>query len=76
MLVKISKGYQLTIPAFMRNRFGIKPETEVDVKIEGAKIVITPLDNFSMNDVFRRADRFKPHNLSPKRLQKFEDGLY
>ncbi len=76
MLVKISKGYQLTIPAGIRNKFGLKPGVDVEVNVKKNQIVITPLENVSIEDVFRRADTFKPHNLSPHDLEKMEDDLY
>ena len=76
MLARISKGYQLTIPAAMRNKFRLKPGTEVDVHVKKNKIVITPLENISIEDVFKRADRFKAHNLTPEDLEKMEDELY
>ena len=76
MLVKMSKGYQLTIPASIRNRFGLKPGTEVDVDVEGIKIVITPIEDVNIEDVFKRADKFKEHKLSPIDLEKIENGFY
>lgn len=76
MLAKISKGYQLTIPADIRNRFGLRPGTDVDIEVRKDKIVITPLEDIDMEEAFRRADKLKPHNLTPEELEKIEDELY
>ena len=76
MLVKISKGYQLTIPAEIRHKFGLKPGVDVSISVKKNEIVIAPLEDVKIDAVYRRADRFKPHNLSPKDLEKMEDGFY
>ncbi|MBI3052390.1 AbrB/MazE/SpoVT family DNA-binding domain-containing protein [Candidatus Woesearchaeota archaeon] len=75
-LAKISRGYQLTIPAEIRNRFGLKPGTDVEIAVEKDRIIITPLDDADIEDVFKRADKFKPHNLSPEDLERMEEELY
>ena len=76
MLVKISKGYQLTIPAAIRSKFGLKPGVGVDISVKKNEIILTPLEDVTIDDVYKRAQRFKPHNLSAKDLEKMEDGFY
>lgn len=33
-------------------------------------------ENIDMEEVFKRADKFKPHNLTPEELEKMEEELY
>ena len=76
MLTKISKGLQVTLPADVRKRFNLKAGSKVDIEVRKDKIIITPLEDMTLENVFKRADTFKRHNLSPEDLEKMEDGLY
>lgn len=42
-LVKVSTKGQMIIPSQIRKAFHIKPETKLDVHVEGDKIVISPI---------------------------------
>lgn len=36
----------------------------------------TPIYDVDIEDVFKRADKFKPHNLSPEDMERMEEELY
>ena len=40
MITKISKGYQITIPAEVRHKFGLDVGTSIDIEERGREIVI------------------------------------
>ena len=78
MITKISKGYQVTIPAEVRHRFGLDIGTPIDIEERGREIIIRPLGKAEKNDVeklFRDSDRYK-HTLTPKQLEEMEKNLY
>ncbi len=45
-IVTITSQGQLTIPRFMRKRFGIKGSTKAVVRTEGDTIIVTPKSDF------------------------------
>ncbi len=42
-LTKINAKGQVTIPAALRERFGIKKGTRIDWKRDGSRLVLTPI---------------------------------
>lgn len=77
MIKKISKGYQITIPAEIRKRFDLGIGTPLDIDIKKGEIILKPFDaKKEMEKLFKEADKFPKHNLSPEDLEKMEDGIY
>ena len=70
MIVQISKGYQLTIPANIRKEFDLGIGSKVEVKKVNDKIVIEPLLQ-DIERVFAKALIAKPkHNYSVEEMEK------
>ena len=75
MLSKVSKGYQITIPAKMRHKFGLDVGTIIDIEAKKNKIIIKPIKE-ELEDLLEEAKKFKAHNLAIEDLEKMEDGIY
>ncbi len=77
MIKKISKGYQLTIPADIRKKFDLGIGTPVEIEIKKDEIVLKPFDaKKELEKLFKEADNFPRHNLSPEDLEKMETDIY
>ena len=77
MLTKISKGFQVTIPADWRAFLGLRRGSPIEIDLDKKKkqVVIEPLDVPDFKELFKEAKKFK-HNLSIKDLQKLEEDLF
>ena len=78
MITRISKGYQMTIPAKIRKKFGLDIGTPIDVEERGTEIIVKPLGKPTkegLKELFRESDRYKS-NLTPEQLEKMEDDIY
>ena len=68
MIVSISKGYQLTIPAELRNELDITAGSRVDVTKIKDRIIIRPMQT-DIDDIFQESKRIKPkHNLTARQM--------
>ena len=54
MIVSISKGYQLTIPAIIRNELDLGIGSYVDIKKENNKLIIEPIKE-DLNKLFKKS---------------------
>jgi len=75
MLTKVSKGYQVTIPAKMRHKLGLDIGTTIDIEAKKDKIVIKPVKE-ELKELLEEANKFKSHNLKIGDLEKIEDEIY
>lgn len=78
MITKISKGYQITIPAKVRHRFGLDVGTTIDIEEKGKAIVIRPLgstDKKELKELFRESDKYV-NKLTPEQLEEMERDIY
>ena len=78
MITKISKGYQITIPAKVRHRFGLDIGTAIDVEERGKEIVIKPLSRTAkdeLKELFKESDKYV-NNLTPEQLEEMEKDIY
>ncbi|MBI2176090.1 AbrB/MazE/SpoVT family DNA-binding domain-containing protein [Candidatus Woesearchaeota archaeon] len=78
MITKISKGYQITIPAGVRHRFGLDIGTPIDIEERGREIVIKPVGKAtksSLNELFKESDKYV-NNLTPEQLEEMEKDIY
>ena len=77
MLTKMSKGYQITIPAEIRKKFDLGIGTPIDIEVKKEEIVLKPFDaKREMERLFKEADKFPRHSLTAEDLEKMEEGLY
>ena len=78
MITKISKGYQITIPAEVRHKFGLDVGTSIDIEERGKEIVIKPLSRTTkdeLKELFKESDKYK-NNLTPEQLEELENDIY
>jgi len=59
MIVRISKGQQLTIPSDYRKEFGWTVGSQVELVKEGNKVVIRPIGE-DLEALFKQAKKLKP----------------
>jgi AbrB family looped-hinge helix DNA binding protein len=77
MIKRISKGYQITIPAQIRKKFDLTIGTPIDIEAKESEIVLKPFDAEKEKEkLFKEADRFPRHNLSVEDLEKMEKDIY
>ena len=77
MIKRISKGYQITIPAEIRKKFDLTIGTPLDIEVKKEEIVIKPFQaKKELERLFREADKFPKHNLSLEDLEKMEEEIY
>ena len=79
MIVKISKGYQLTIPAEMRKELGIDKGSEVLLRFDKKreKIFIEPFqgNKSSLERLFQEGKKY-PYTLSIEEMEKIGEEDY
>jgi len=78
MITKISKGYQITIPAKVRHKFGLDIGAPIDIEERGKEIVIKPLSRAAKEELkklFKDSDKYEL-NLTLEQLEKMEEDLY
>ena len=77
MITKISKGYQITIPAEIRKKFELGIGSPLDIEVKKKEIVLKPINpKKELERLFKEADKFPRHNLTPKDLEKMDDDIY
>ena len=76
IIVTISKGQQITIPAEMRKEFDLKVGSKVEVIKRKKEIVIKPIEE-DLDKIFEEAKNIKPkHNLTAEQMDKLiEDEI-
>jgi len=80
MIIEISKGYQITIPAKIRNELGWKPGTKLEVSFDKKTVHVhaiaknRPDNTHGWEDLFEEAKKH-PINLTPEQLDElmYED---
>lgn len=73
MLVKLTKGLQITIPAKIRNMLEIEEGSVLDMELDTSKrrIVIEPIKEPSFKTLFAKWDKVKNRTKKPiKELEK------
>tara|TARA_Y100000310_G_scaffold89671_1_gene86780 strand:- start:326 stop:559 length:234 start_codon:yes stop_codon:yes gene_type:complete len=76
MIKSISKGYQITIPAEWRNKLGLTVGSKVDMEKKNNKIIIKPIEEMSLDDIYKESKKFKKHNLTPEQIEAMDSDIY
>ncbi|MFH1316311.1 MAG: AbrB/MazE/SpoVT family DNA-binding domain-containing protein [Candidatus Woesearchaeota archaeon] len=76
MIKTISKGYQLTIPAELRNELGMTIGSKVDIEMRDNKLIIKPIEENSIEEMFNRIDRMKPVQVTPAKIVSMKREVY
>jgi len=75
MIVEISKGKQITIPAEIRNLFDLVAGSKLEIFKRKTEIVLKPVGD-DIDKIFKQAKKVKPkHNLSPVQMDELNERL-
>jgi len=76
MIVTISKGQQITIPAEMRKEFDLKVGSRVELIKKQNNIIIQPIEG-DLEELFANAKNIKPkHNLTAEQMDELNEGMF
>jgi len=76
MIITISKGQQITIPADMRKKLKLKVGSKVELIGKENKIIIQPIEE-DLDELFEQAKYIKPkHNLTAEQMDELNEGLF
>ena len=76
MIVTISKGQQITIPAEMRKEFDLKVGSRVELIKKQNNIIIQPIEG-DLEGLFANAKNIKPkHNLTAEQMDELNEGMF
>ncbi len=76
MIVTISKGQQITIPAKLRKDLDLKVGSKVELVREQNKIIIQPIEG-DLDRLFEEAKNIKPqHKLTAKQMDELNERLF
>ena len=73
MLTKLTKGQQLTIPAFYRHKLGIDESTLLDIDLDEKRkrIIVEPIETQPLEMLFKKWDKVKLK--TRKSIKELED---
>ncbi|MEK6984127.1 MAG: AbrB/MazE/SpoVT family DNA-binding domain-containing protein [Nanoarchaeota archaeon] len=76
MIVEMSKGRQITIPAKMRNELDLVMGSKLEITKRGDEIILKPLGD-DLDKMFKEAKNVKPkHNLTAKQMDELNEGVF
>jgi len=76
MIVTISKGQQVTIPAEIRNKLGLNIGNKVEILQENGNIIIKPIGE-DLEKLFKEAKKIKPkHNLTANQMDELNERMF
>jgi len=76
MIIEISKGRQITIPANIRNEFDLDTGSKLEIEKIDNKIILKPMGN-DLDNMFLQAKKVKPkHRLSAKQMDDLNERLF
>ena len=76
MIITISKGQQITIPAEMRKKLKLKVGSKVELIRKENNIIIQPLEE-DLEELFANAKNIKPkHGLTAEQMDELNEGLF
>ncbi len=75
MIIALSKGRQITIPAEFRNEFDLQTGSKLEIIKKGKEILLRPVGN-ELEDIFSKAKKVKPkHHLTAKQMDELNEAL-
>lgn len=76
MIVEMSKGKQITIPAEIRNQFDLDAGSRLEIARRRNEIVLKPIGD-DLQEMFSDAAKRKPkHNLTAKQMDELNESLF
>lgn len=73
-IIEVSKGYQITIPAQVRKKFGFGIGSKLDLEIRDDKIVLEPLEP-DWDKIFADVKKMPKHDYTPEELNKIAEKV-
>lgn len=75
MIVEMSKGRQITLPAEIRKTLNLASGSKLEIIKKSDGILLKPLGE-NMETLFENAKRIKPkHKLTPKQMDELNEHL-
>ena len=76
MIIEMSKGRQITIPAEMRDTFDLSPGTRIEIFARDDEIVLKPIGEKTLELLFEEAKHVKPRlNLTAEQMDELNEGM-
>ncbi len=76
MIVELSKGRQITIPAEIREQLHLTIGSKLEITRRKDEIILKPLGE-GLEQLFAEAKHIKPkHALSPEAMDKLNEGMF
>ncbi len=76
MIVEMSKGRQITIPAELRNEFELVTGSKLEITKKGSRIILKPIKE-NLHKMFKKSDKIKPKfNLNAKQMDELNERLF
>ena len=76
MIITISKGQQITLPAKIRSELGLDVGSKIDIEIEDKKIILKPLGD-ELEELFQKAKKIKPkYTLNAEQMDEFNEKRF
>ncbi len=76
MIVTISRGLQVTIPATIREHLGLDMGSKVEIEEKEGAILLRPLGE-DLEKIFQRAKRIKPkHHFTPAKMDELNERIF
>ncbi len=70
-VLKVSKGYQITIPANIRKKFDVHIGSKIDLEVEDNKIILEPFGKPDWQKIYARVKKMPKHDYTVEQLNVF-----
>jgi AbrB family looped-hinge helix DNA binding protein len=76
MIITISKGQQVTIPASIREELGLSEGSKMELEKKKGKIILTPIGE-NLEEIFKETEHIKPkHDLTAEQMDKINEKMF
>ncbi|MBI5393570.1 AbrB/MazE/SpoVT family DNA-binding domain-containing protein [Candidatus Woesearchaeota archaeon] len=77
VILQVSKGYQITIPANLRKKYNIKIGSKLDLEEKGNQLSLELLEKPDWDKIFADVRKLPKHNYTTEQLDAiFEKELF
>ena len=75
MIVSVSKGQQITIPAEIRNHLGLNVGSRIDIEEKNGNIILKPIGE-DLEKLFKETKNIKPkHRLTAEQMDELNERM-
>lgn len=76
MIISISKGQQITIPANIREELGLDVGSRMEIEEEKGNIILKPIGK-DLQTLFEKAKKIKPkYDLTAKQMDEINESMF